>query len=84
MAGKLTAIWRSLTWPLCFIGLHSWRRLPDEYCGITWGWSDWMQKWECRRCMSEFDRVRTKRLWEKAWPVLHHDTCRRALEQSKE
>lgn len=41
----------------CFIGLHSWKRLPDELGGCGMG-LEWFEQWECRRCLSKFDRVR--------------------------
>lgn len=42
---------------LCRVGLHSWKRQPDELGGCGMG-LEWFEVWTCRRCMSQFDQVR--------------------------
>lgn len=57
---------------LCFINLHSWKRLPNQLgdCGMG---SEWFECWECRRCMTIYDRVRSGK---KGWSPLKHTNLR--------
>lgn len=41
---------------LCYLGLHSWKRLPNSNNCFGMGLATF-ENWECRRCMTTYDRL---------------------------
>lgn len=48
---------------LCWVGLHRWRKTPDQLGNYGMG-TEWFECWECERCPATADQLRGGTGWK--------------------